>query len=101
MGMKLLGQEVQFVEGRYERVRDGQMSITFWVNSRMTVSLMEARNWASVWSWDLGTSWSSLPASAKCVVRKSFRAVLLVMGLASLAKAVCISSRGLIAGLGG
>lgn len=98
--MKLVGQSSQSEpEPAYDRVRWGQMSMTFSVNSRITVSVMLSRNCGSVLSSSAGTSASSWPASAKYSERNSCRAESFRRGFSSLSKAAWISLRGFLAGL--
>lgn len=75
------------------------MSMTFWVNSRTTVSLTSSSQSASVVRFEVGTSASSWPASAKFSDRNLWRAVSFFRGFSSLSKAAWISLRGLMAGL--
>lgn len=76
------------------------MSMTLLANSLITVSLIASRNCGSVFSWSLGTSFSSPPACKKLARRKSLSSVLLLRGFVRLLKAASISSRDLMAGLG-
>ncbi len=82
--MKLLWQSAQSTGALYCRVRSGQMSITFWTNSLITVSLTLSRKTGFVVSWSRDTSWSSPPGAAKYVARNCWSSVLLLSGLVSL-----------------
>lgn len=65
----------------------------------MVELLTLSRKSGCVSSSSVGTASSSLPASPKYVVRKSFRAVLFWIGFSSWLKASMTSLRGLIVGL--